>query len=95
MSLKDPCVLCEDFKRCGGRPLNLRLLPRRASHGLSEYEKASGQKESHRGTVVGEVGVYLYRGTSGDACKLVQVVRMYGGKYLRFGYCTRNPKTRD
>lgn len=95
MNLKDPCVECEDFERCGGRPQNSRLLPKRVRHGLSEYEKARGVKEPHRGAVVNEVGIYLHRGTSGDACKLIQLLRIYGRKHLRFGYYIRNPKTGD
>lgn len=93
VSQKDPCSECEDIKKCGGRPQNSRLLPRSASYGLSEYEKASGLKQSHKGLVVNEVGVYLHRGTSGDACKLIQLLQIYEGRYLRFGYYIRNPKT--
>ena len=70
-----------------------RILPRQASHGLSEYEKTIGLKESHKGIVVDEVGFYLHRGTSGDACKLIQLLQIYGGKYIRFGYYIRNPIT--
>lgn len=95
MSKQDPCSICHDFKRCGGRPQNSRMLPRLASHGLSEYEKTKGIKESHKGTVKDEVGVYLHDLTSGDACKLIQLLQIYDGEYLRFGYYTRNPKTRE
>lgn len=89
--MEDPCKECRDFGKCGGRPKNSRSLPRRAKHGPSEYEKANGLKQSHKGSVISEVGVYLHRGTSGDACKLIQLLEIYGGKYLRFGYYIRNP----